>query len=150
MSAKPTPPCVRALDADGSEFWMDARGLAWRSDSSRVPELDGPPAGLHTCPGYCLECVTGVDRRNGHGMRATSSSAAPLDRAEVVRALAAAWKQANGFIPERVRTMSGAMCETVDSTELAALNRCGAIEGLSSALGLRAEFDAACLEVPHA
>ena len=41
---KPVPPTVRALDADGSEYWLDAAGRAYRADSSRVPELDGPPA----------------------------------------------------------------------------------------------------------
>ena len=56
--SRPLPPTVRALDADGSEFWLDAAGRAFRADSSRVPELDGP------------------------------ASAAPLDRGEVVRVLA--------------------------------------------------------------
>lgn len=61
MSApKIVGPTVRALDADGSEFWLDANGLAWRADRSRVPELDSVP----------------VDP-------------APLDRAEVVGVLAA-------------------------------------------------------------
>lgn len=74
MSAlKPTPPCVRALDADGSEFWMDARGLAWRADSSRVPELDGPPAGP-----------------------------AALDRAAVVRVLATEYR-ANGLLLSAIK-----------------------------------------------
>lgn len=94
MSAKPTPPCVRALDADGSEFFLDARGLAWRCDSSRVPELDGPPAGP-----------------------------AALDRADVVAKLALLERGA------RFDVESWAIVRVVD------------------ALGLRAEFDAACEEV---
>lgn len=41
---KPIPPTVRALDADGSEFFLDSTGRAFRADSSRVPDLDGPAA----------------------------------------------------------------------------------------------------------
>jgi hypothetical protein len=43
MSAVPVPPLVEARDADGSSFWLDALGHAYRCDRSRAVELDGPP-----------------------------------------------------------------------------------------------------------
>jgi hypothetical protein len=104
MSAKPTPPCVRALDADGSEFWLDRNGLAWRADSSRVPELDGP--------------AIPTDAKHTR-----TRSPLMIDREQVVKALA---------------------------SECALHVRKDAREGISAvaeALGLRAEFDAACKEV---
>ena len=47
-AALPLPPLREARDADGSTFWLDARGLAFRVDQTRLPELDGPP--LSPCP----------------------------------------------------------------------------------------------------
>lgn len=125
MSAKPTPPCVRALDADGtppvppfspeardadgSKFRIDATGRAFRLDSSRVPELDGPP------------------------------SSAPLDRAEVVRVLAEEWlhcdRKASRFLDASQASYREWQANRHQVTIIAVL------------LGLFAEFDAACKEV---
>jgi len=143
MSAKPTPPCIRALDADGSEFFMDARGLAWRADSSRVPELDGPAAAPDAVRCRYSDCrhpeaneaerVTCPDCRADLGLP-------PLDRAEVVRVLATEYR-ANGLL------LSAIKCK-ITANRLEA--RCDAYEEVADSLGLRAEFDAACKEVPHA
>ena len=44
----PIPPFACAKDADGSEFWLDARGRAWNVARERLEHLDGPA--LETCP----------------------------------------------------------------------------------------------------
>lgn len=170
MSAKPTPPCVRAKDADGSEFFLDARGLAWRADSSRVPELDGPAVGMCAgcgCRGYHVDTTAGevigpdgactrvaprgsrllmVDERgelqcDDCAALATNPDAAPtpapLDRSEVVRALASELVEAGSKVTGLGRKVD-------------ALRYNGkrlVIESIAYRLGLRAEFDAACKEV---
>ena len=103
---KPIPPTVRALDADGSEFFMDSTGRAFRADSSRVPELDGPPSPT-------------------------------LDRAEVVRVLAAAWIALQATLAWNLRDPKGSRVRN-DSR----LDEMRGIEASATALGIRAEFDA--------
>ena len=67
-AAVPIGPFVTARDADGSEFFLDANGLAWRADRTRVAELDGPPMSI-----------------------TRSEPPATLDRGGVLAAMARAW-----------------------------------------------------------
>ena len=140
---KPIPPTVRALDADGSEFFLDSRGLAFRADSSRVPELDGPPAERDlmicpTCDGntYVGDIGMGNERYcptcRGAGTVNSVPPAPTLDRGEVARVLADAFR--------RDRRMQCATEFAIASNRLDA--RCDAYEEIADSLGIRSEFDA--------
>ena len=47
-SVVPVGPFVTAHDVKHGEFFLDANGLAWRADRTRVAELDGPPINVRT------------------------------------------------------------------------------------------------------